>query len=243
MSLPGTFLEIAIRVTLILIVGLAAAFLMRKASASARHLVLLVTIFLSVLLPAIVGLIPRVDIPLPREQSERVVAAQQAVGLWMTPSDPALTQENSASSRATQPQTFPLPSPAEIVGAILLIGMIAQVLRVAAGFWALRVIRRTYQRFAVEAGLIDHLASRLGLPSRPEVFISDRVAVAFLMGWWRPLVMLPATATTWTEENSPWSSPMRWLTSAGTIIECSLSSCSFASSIGGTLWPGSPRAG
>jgi beta-lactamase regulating signal transducer with metallopeptidase domain len=80
--------------------------------------------------------------------------------------------------------------------AILLAGMVAQLLWLAGGAWKLRRIHRS----AVETQLPEHL--RAGLPSPlPRILLSNNTRVAFLAGILRPAIVLPADALTQPREH------------------------------------------
>lgn len=185
-------LDFVLRLTVILSVGLGIAFLLRRASAAERHLVLLGVVVASLLLPAGLLLVPRFSITVPVSDEPSVF--QTAVVVL------ASSPTSSFAPQAVQEhREIPFPGWTECLLLIAAAGALVQAVRMIFGFLSLRRIERQSTAFEVP-GSVALAARRIaGLGYLPPVRLAATVSIPFLRGWLRPSVILPADATGWPE--------------------------------------------
>jgi len=184
-----------IKVSLLLVAGLAAAGLLRRRSAALRHRVLAAAIACAALMPLIGVLVPGWEVPL--LPASATAASQPAV---LQDGGPPAPDGRPAASMKRVPGTvvwaralLPLAWGA---GAIVAFALLATaLLRLA---WMASSARPVDDpRWTVAAAGI---AGRMGLKAVPVLLLSDHRAVLFTWGTRRPKVLLPREAADWAEE-------------------------------------------
>jgi beta-lactamase regulating signal transducer with metallopeptidase domain len=194
-ALAGSFaLSVVVKATLVLLVGLCAAWLARRSRASVRHLVLALTFAALLVLPAAAVLVPGATIPsraaAPAKPSttERPRAPRQALPM---PAAPARTQSPSWSppSLATS-----LAATWAAVAAMLSASF-------ALSLWRLRRIRRSAAPWPRGRARLETLAAAAGIRARRVEIVLHRADEGpFTWGVARHSVVLPRDAAGWSDE-------------------------------------------
>jgi len=183
-----------IKVTLVLIVGLAAAGLLRRRPAALRHQVLAVTIACCAVMPAVETLVPGWELP--------ILPARAA-----PPSQPAVLQDDAGASDDLQQAaaTSPAASAAWVLaslplawGAGALVGLLLLTVGLARLAWMASRARPIHD--GPWAAAAAALASRAGLARTPVILQSRHPSVLFTWGIRRPKVLIPRRARDWSDE-------------------------------------------
>ena len=188
-----TILDAALKGTAILAAGLCGALLLRRASASAQHLVLGITFGSLLALPLLRPIVPAWDVDVPAGLRSSLASAQEAYVDDLAKAAPLTTTGPIA---ALSSDRFPLRLR-------LLVGWSLGALILAAyfGLGLLRVHRLAAGARKITNGRWLEDASRarrtLRLDRRVRLLQSDRTAVPLTYGILRPAVVLPAEAERW----------------------------------------------
>jgi beta-lactamase regulating signal transducer with metallopeptidase domain len=190
-----------LKVTFVLLAATAVSWLMRRQSAAARHLVWLVALIATLVLPLWSAWSPLRVRVLPAAPPPVVhttqAAATRAPEMASVPTTPRV--ERSAVTAA--PASRPIG-----IGAILLgvwaLGFLALLARLALGALVVRgIVRRAetleepdWQRPVYE------IADRLGLERAPRLVQSDRIKMPFATGFLEAVIVLPAESDAWNAE-------------------------------------------
>lgn len=201
-----------LRVTLVLLVVTAAAWLLRRASAGARHLAWAVGVVTLLALPVLSGLVPwrLAIIPLetPTQVGPVVPFSMQSRTDQVASPDPGELQALNGGAAEhlaeTAPASLSAPGPKlalPMLLAVWLLGATALLGRLLAGWIAVRRVLRN----AVPVDGADWMrpllegADRMGLPEVPRVVASTRTTMPFACGVLRPTLVLPAAADDWSD--------------------------------------------
>lgn len=192
-------LDLILKGTSVLLLGFAVAALLRRCSAANRSLSWLAVFLVMTLLPLGCLVEPAWKVPVVVVKHTTPV---QMPGLEAAPFAPA------AQSLATSSQSQP-PSDAwstswnaRDMAVVCYIGGALLVLAFRlAGAWQLQRVRR--HGFAADARLqelVRQFAANRGIRRRIETLISDRVAIPMTWGMLRPVLVLPACAKAWRDD-------------------------------------------
>jgi|GEM_PF-5146169 len=185
------FIEIALRSSLVLGVALLTVGLMFRRSAAERHFVLILGIALLLLLPAGLLAMPawRIGIWNP---TQRIAAGGHNLPVAQAEASAGGSQwEVTTKTSDRVSSRFPT---AKLLAGIFLLGASALGARFAWGWCRLERMRRKARRFSLSLGLDEELA-------KVDVLMSDDTRIAFVMGLLRPAIVLPASATKWSEDH------------------------------------------
>jgi beta-lactamase regulating signal transducer with metallopeptidase domain len=192
--------EVALRSSLVLAVVFALLFVMKQASASERHLVMLCGLLVVVFLPVGLLLSPKFlwTISLP-QQAETNGSTRKMTSYFLE--DPKNSQPSAPPSVAENKPSIPESlTISNGLAASILGGMLVQVLMLGRAAWSWQKIRHR----AVKTHLSDKALERArifaGAREVPPIFASDQVTVPLLAGWLRPAIILPAEAHTWPSQ-------------------------------------------
>lgn len=190
-------LDVVLRATLILLAAHAATSLMRRSSASARHLVWLAALLAVLLLPLARGIVPEWRVlPVPQAARGAFAAAEAPAS-----AAPALVAPHLSTAAA------PVPEPAGVSWP----GLLALLWAAGAALIALRLafglvrVRWMASR-AVELTdddwirLTDGLARRLRLGRIVRLLRGPGATVPMTWGIFSPVILLPGEAEAWDEE-------------------------------------------
>ncbi|MGH9665875.1 MAG: M56 family metallopeptidase, partial [Bryobacteraceae bacterium] len=180
---PASLITITIKATVILAAAFAAAAILRRRSASARHAIWMAAV-------AAVLALPFLSILLPSWRIERV---EQAPTLAF-PTTPAAVSSAPADPGPSRSPALPLAALLWAAGA----GVV--LVRAAAGIARANWI--THRAEPLEAPWLTRLASETGVRRRLAVLVSARVSMPLTFGVWRPVILLPPEAATWSAERT-----------------------------------------
>jgi cytochrome c553 len=180
-------LDLCLKSSAILFAAFVVAWVARRASAARRHLVWLAAFVALALLPL------ALTIP-PRWSWSWQPPAPLRPAVLTTPPTPSQDLPDPPAEVAFVRPAFRLPGWPEIAGGAWLGGALLLLGRQAAGFWKLRGVRLGSS--AITSGLPTELAAAFRVVEMRE---SPMCAVPFTWGWLRPVVVLPASASSWPE--------------------------------------------
>jgi len=194
------------RASVIVLAALAATALMRNRSAAVRHWILSAAIMCAVATPLLERIVPpwHIDLsqsvgrPWAEPPHEHVTSAPR-------PADPAVASaavgptRNSVATQSSSPATIDL---AELVVPIWVVGASIGVLLLFTGVARLGWLAWRAQR--VSDGLwVDSardVESRYGLTRPVTILASDHPTLLVTWGWWRPRILVPHSARTWSAD-------------------------------------------
>jgi len=184
-----------IKVTLVLIIALAAAELLRRRPAALRHRVLAAAIACCAVMPAAEALVPDWELP--------ILPARAAL-----PSQPVVLQDDDGAGAGPQQATAlerPRGSAAWFLALLPLVwgaGAGVSLVLLAVGLARLGWIASRARPIddVRWTGAAARVAGRLGLTAAPVILQSDQPAMLFTWGLRRPKVLLPRGAEGWSDE-------------------------------------------
>jgi len=189
-------IETAIKISLVVALGLLAAALLRRGSAAQRHWMLAASMAAALATPLMMGLAPSWSLPVAAVDARRQIPEPQArprgdarIGITTTiPTDPTAT---ASPQRISNPAPFLL--------SIWVAGVALNLAGLVFGFWRLH---RTASRATVihEGPWVDaarSLSDYFGLRTPARLLQSDQQALLVTWGLFTPKVMLPADAASW----------------------------------------------
>lgn len=183
-----------VKLTVVLGIGAALAALLRGRSAATRHFVWALTLCGAVAMAIAGALAPPMTVEIqdwrPAEQIA-AVAAPAPVHTFETPA--------TIAQPVTPTPVRTMPSWTTIVAAIWLAGFAVMLTWLLAGHAAVRRVARTAVP-ADDDALIDNARRQIGVSRKVRVASSPAVTAPFTSGFTRPIILLPAGASTWPEE-------------------------------------------
>ena len=207
-----SLVEAGLKGTLILLGGLAATALMRRNSASSRHVVWLTVLTALLLLPVAGALVP----------AWRILPAGTALSTRVAPASPAATDPAATAPQASPrlaadaapadgspltsaPAQDPAPAPVDWKGIGLMVwaaGAAVLLLRLLVGVARVRRIARRARELGDDGWitLTDRLSRRLGVGRIVRLLRDDSASVPMTWGVFRPVVLLPEEADGWSSE-------------------------------------------
>ena len=216
-------LQVAVAVTLMLLVALLVSWILRRSAASVRHRVWALAILGLLAYPLVQPFLPKVSLGFQTALSENAADAGTAARTVLPLPDRGLAKvittrpdRSAAPSPALKPITkeeadIRLPAvatPAQatavhwpvITAAVWAIGLLIGLGFLAKSHLAAAQLVRTATPSSDPswAETVGTLAAQLGLRRRVAVRISHRIAVPMTAGWFRPVVLLPAGCDGWT---------------------------------------------
>jgi beta-lactamase regulating signal transducer with metallopeptidase domain len=191
-----SLLAVALRVSALLAVALAAVLLLRRRAAAVRHHIWAVALAASLMVPAVTWLLPPLELrvlpsSLPAQPEVRSAAFE-------LPAPLALRAFRLETAPATWQSAFPL-AVSDWLALVLIAGgglfffrLVADWIRV--WVWA----QRSRPIFDDRLGRFEVLARRVGVGQVRLVEAFDEV-LPMTWGIWRPTVLLPSQSRTWSE--------------------------------------------
>jgi beta-lactamase regulating signal transducer with metallopeptidase domain len=215
-ELPLSWLPIAdavAKATVILLAAALTSVILRKASAALRHLVWTLALFGALVLPVVSLALPKWQLPLltitsaPSDSTVTADAAQSsaprsthhAPGLGHTGLETAAA--TSSSVTVSGGAWLPAMSWQTALFAIWLAGALAIFARIVVGLLAVRLVSRRTAQITDAAWLpmARDMAEEMGITPRLRFLRSGRASMPVATGLFRPSVIMPADADTWSE--------------------------------------------
>jgi uncharacterized protein (TIGR03435 family) len=193
----ATLLGLLLKVTVILVLALVGARLMRHSRAAVRHVMLAAAFIVVMVLPiaSLVG--PTIQIAMP-------AAVQEAIALPdINPIVPETTVATSAANlvaRQEQSLQARFTWSAALLG-LWLAGSIVFISPLAIGLWRVRSLRRTALPWNEGGEVVAGFAAGSGIARRIDVLLHESLAGPMTCGVFRPAVVLPIDARTWAPED------------------------------------------
>ncbi len=217
--------DVALRSSLILAVIFVLLFVMSRASASERHLVMLLGLLVVALIPVGLLLSPKISWKIPFPQQAEVMVVQKVVS-------PVLEEGRNSNVPLSSSAIESKFSPWELLtyvnglGTLLGAGMLVQIMILGRVGWSWWKVRRQVVQTPLSNEALDQAQTFAGKKGMPPIFISDQVTVPMLAGWLRPAIILPVEAHKWPakrlsmvlchelahfKRGDAWILPLHWL--------------------------------
>lgn len=198
LTLSRVELSILIKATLLMVFGLAAVGIARHARASTRHLLLATTFATLLMLPIAIVAGPRLAVEIPAAQFSNSVGAT-----GFTPSSEGVTQvaTNKLAPVNLGNSSWSMPPLATVLRGIWLAGVFLFTIPLAVDFWRVRRLLQNGLPSLRLSDLTKAIANERGVRRHIKVLLHEDVRAPLTCGVWRPVIMMPADADEWTEDN------------------------------------------
>ena len=190
-------LESAIKISLLIALGLLAAALFHRRSAALRHWMLAASMAAALATPLLMWVAPSWSLPVAaqvesRNQAPRVAASRPEPRIGIT------TSIEAESLGAAFPSRRQIGS-SSVLLAVWIAGVVVNLVGLLLGFWRLRriAVRATIVREGPWFGAARQLSEHFGVRTPVTLLQSDRPAVLLTWGVFAPKVMLPIDAASW----------------------------------------------
>ena len=184
-------LMVLLKTSLVIAAGLLTVWTYRSARASIRHLCLTCAFAVMALVPATTLIAPAFRFEV-AEPTVEVAATQPIQG-------PVISQNTSSTNVSTSRSTPAAFSWRKLIWLVWAIGAALLLTRLAISLVRLRLIRRAGISSLELNQTMSILTTSTGMRRQVEVLLHDRVEVPFTSGFLRPVIFLPADASTWSE--------------------------------------------
>jgi beta-lactamase regulating signal transducer with metallopeptidase domain len=186
-----------LKATFFLVLGLAAAWLAKRKRASVRHLLLAATFAALLALPFLVLAGPAVSIEIPTAAADDSVAASNTALSSSSARTAAPVDANTglARSESSRPALSTLFLGVWFSAAALL------MIRGVFDLWRVRRIVRNGLPWIELRHKVGSLAAEAGVRQTVTVLRHEDVAAPFMCGVRRPMIVLPAAAPDWSDED------------------------------------------
>lgn len=196
--------SVILKTTLLLSCASLMTLALRRASASVRHLIWVITLSAVVVLPFASSFVPQVELPvLPETEESADTSGFSLSEIWQ----PRRTIENPVRPGVRNSLVAP-PSPRspwywqQWIAAIWLCGVVAVLARLLLGSLAARRLAQSASEVRGEEWLsvLESLKNQLGLRARVSLKVVNQPVPPMTWGLFRHVVLLPASALEWTLE-------------------------------------------
>jgi beta-lactamase regulating signal transducer with metallopeptidase domain len=184
-------ISILAKATAWLLIGRTAVTLARRTRASVRHLMLTATFAALIATPFIVVAVPERTIAIPVAVVSAPIATPSA-----QVARPASTAVDSTGAPVQEPSRISLRNILLLVWAA---GLVLFLTPLVATLWKLRALRRTSLPWPELSPSIQALARGAGRRRRVEALRHETIASPITFGVWRPAILMPTQASTWSE--------------------------------------------
>jgi beta-lactamase regulating signal transducer with metallopeptidase domain len=191
-------LEFAIKITLVVALGLLAASVLHRRSASLRHWLLAASMAAALATPLLVQWAPAWRLPVATsvESNARSIAPPQTTSRREPRIGITTSVDPESLSAASRQQPV---DPTSIVIAVWMVGVAVNLTGLLLGFWRLRRITAsaTIVRDGPWVDITHTLSAHFGLTRPVTLLQSDRPASLVTWGFLTPKVLLPIDAASW----------------------------------------------
>jgi beta-lactamase regulating signal transducer with metallopeptidase domain len=191
-------LESAIKISLVIALGLFAAALFHRRSAALRHWMLAASMAAALATPLMMSVAPSWSVPASAQVESRNRAPQRMAASRPEPRIGITTSIEVESSRVASPSR-PQISSNSLLLAVWIAGVMANFVGLLLGFRRLRrvAVRATIVREGRWFDAARQLCEHFGIRRTVTLLKSDRAAVLLTWGLFAPKVMLPIDAGSW----------------------------------------------
>jgi len=191
------FGEVALRSSLVLATALGLLFLMKRASASERHLIMLFGLLVVVFVPVGLLLSPKISWTIPVSRQTETNRATQTVAAYFLEENKYSLPPASPSMMENKTSVLKVLTMSNGLIALIVGGMLVQALLLGRAAWSWRRIRCQATKALLPNEALEQVQVFAGAMNVPPIFASDQVTVPLLAGWLRPAIILPAEAYQW----------------------------------------------
>jgi TonB family protein len=186
-------LNIIAKTSIVLVCAALLSILLRRASASTRHAVWMVTLAGTLLLPFVTLLIPQLELP---------VLLQTSTSVNFLPIGNQPLAATSAVERGLKPSTTYWTETLVWLGLIWLVGFTLLLLRLLLGTGAVRRLAKPGSAFEDEnwRRMVTELSRTFSIDRPVLLFFSDTPISPMTWGVFGPTVLLPSSAMQWSDE-------------------------------------------
>jgi bla regulator protein blaR1 len=195
----STELMLLFKTTLILALGLSLVWAARSARASVRHLLLSCTFAGVIALPFVAKVTPALELEI-NGPATAIATDQRLKTDELRPDRSTPVAASASTSSSTNGLWFP-QSTQSVVWLIWGAGASAFLVSLAISLSKLRRIRRAGIPSLDAREQLNSLAAEAGIKRNVEVLLQNEVRVPFTFGHFRPVILLPTDASTWSEIN------------------------------------------
>ena len=198
---PLSFLgEVALRSSLVLTMVFALLFVMKRASASERHVVLVLGLLMTGLVPAGLLLSPKIIWTISVPHSVESSVSTQNMRAYPVPESQSSLPQISSPVVNSKPSLLDALTVANGVIAFLTGGMLVQCLMLGQAIMAWRRIGHRTVKALLPEDVLEKARIFAEVRTIPPIFTSDQISVPLLSGWLKPSIILPSEATRWSSE-------------------------------------------
>jgi uncharacterized protein (TIGR03435 family) len=194
--------SVVVKVTVIMALGLFAAWLARGNRAAVRHALLAAAFGVTLLLPVASVLVPPVHVAVKVAVAKRASAAPPGVrGVEEVPRVPITDGPDVRAISVPQSAGISLP---DLLLTLWIAGVAIFLLPLVIGLWQIRWLRRSGLPWPRGQSLADSIARDAGIHRcvrRVEVLLHEAAPSPMACGIVRPTIVLPHDAENWSEED------------------------------------------
>ena len=200
MSIPESVLAfsnsmelwVLVKATLVLMLGLIVTRLASRARASVRHVALTAVFAALLALPVVMATVPQIAIDIP-------VASARTAEVFASPS-PYSAGVAAPDIATLAPRGREMPSWTSVARAVWIGGAMLQLEFLGLHLFRLRRIRREGIPWLEGRDSTRSLALERGISRPVEVLLHEGIPAPITCGAWRPAILLPFDATSWTAD-------------------------------------------
>jgi uncharacterized protein (TIGR03435 family) len=185
--------SIIARVTVVIVLGLLAAWLARGSRAAIRHALLAATLGTALLLPIAVMLMPPIRLAVPVEAKQSSLFPPVIV----VDANPSRA---GADIPAAAPRS-PKISLADLLLAVWAAGVALFLLPAAIGLWQIRSLRRSAWPWRRGQSMVKSLSLGAGIRRPVEVLLQEALPGPIACGVARPAILMPREAESWNPDD------------------------------------------
>ncbi len=188
---------LVVKATMVLVAGLIAASVFRRAPASIRHVILASTFGALISMPLYetfgpsASFVVPIDIPMVQER--------QAFQLTTTPTPTTTATAPATAATSAAPGSIGLPSLAAMIAGVWAVGATLLTGSLLLALWRLNRLTRRALPWLDVRPLASALAAEAGLRRPVHIVLHEDVAVPLTWGLRRPVIILPMDAREWID--------------------------------------------